>query len=245
MSSAFALFLSLLVVLTVGLTLSRRSPDKMLASGDKVVLFKSVFRPLDLSPHGHEKLPVKVYRGNCMTDDPEFEEFCQEDMTLAEFTKANSPFHQIKFQRPCSLKLSEEIDALEREVEKKFTFLSKPVRSIHTFRISTQSWRFPSHFDPCNQLIMHVTGSKRWWVKNKDGVEGPPFVCEAGDVLYMPIGVHHRIENLSPVCCIANLGFSYASDDYKFYEKKSRMDYPIRAMNVDAGNDTYRKSSYQ
>lgn len=209
---------------------------KRKAFGDKAVLFKSMFRPLNLTPHQNEKLPVKFYRGNRWTDDPEFEEFCQKEMTLAEFTEANSPFCQIKFTRPCPLKLSEEISAVEQEVIKKFTFLSKRVREIRNFRISTKAWTFPSHLDPANQLIMHITGSKVWWVKNKEGNE-ETFVCHAGDVLYIPIGAYHRTENLSPLCCIANMAFSYESDNYEFYEKKTRMLYPVRAMNVDTHND--------
>lgn len=235
------LIVILLLVLLFFSFFHRLSKEKRIAAGDRPILFKSVFDPPNMTKYNSVKLPVKVYRGNCETDDPEFEEFRQEEMSLSEFVNANSPFRQIKLAFPCDeLPMGRELDQFAREVEKKFTFVSKQLRQFRNFRISTQSWRFPQHLDPGNQLVLHLSGTKRWWLKNPQGAE-EEYVCRPGDVLYVPIGRPHRTENLSPMCCITNIGWSYVTDNYPYYERLTRALYPIRADNVDNRRDYYHK----
>lgn len=235
-------FLALTVLLIIWLAFKLKTiyPTKRVAAGSRPILFKSIFKAPDLGKYYNVVLPVKIYEGDCVTDDPEFEEYGQEKMTLGKFVDANNPFRQIKLAFPCEeLAMGREINQFAREIEKKFTFLSKKLHQFRNFRISTKSWRFPQHIDPGNQLVLHLSGSKRWWLKNEDGTEDT-YICEAGDVLYVPIGMPHRTENLSEMCCITNIGWSYPTDNLPYYATKTRKMYPRRAFNVDAGNDLFR-----
>mgnify|MGYP003126983201 FL=1 len=59
---------------------------------------------------------------------------------------------------------------------------------------------FPAHADGTENFLFHVHGKVKWTLykdfKNKDILD--EFVLEAGDLLYIPIGMYHKVETVGP-----------------------------------------------
>ena len=99
-------------------------------------------------------------------------------------------------------------------------------------RISGKAWRFPSHFDSVDQVILHHRGAKTW-----TGRDGARLTCRPGDVLFIPAGVYHATTNHGPTM-ISNAAF--ASEDTAAVAKRFEQAYPLRVGRVDAGADELR-----
>lgn len=167
-----------------------------------VCLRKKAFAPYVLSSDTlARQVYVKVYDGNNVTDQPEFREVEQRPMKLSNLLETRDDTLQFKVD-------------LDRYADRFFpglarttanvgwTFCEKETYTNSNVRISGAGWRFPSHFDGGDQVILHHLGVKRWTIEGQD-VE-----CEPGDVLFIPAGVWHSARNWDEgACMISNAQF--------------------------------------
>lgn len=200
-------------------------------------VIRNCFKPLHI-PTGDldTTVPVKVYAGDNETDSPEFEETEVRHTSLADFlATSRGASEQVKFMLPCeALQLSEQATRAIKDVVDRHPFEPGVRKRVTTnMRISTRDWRFPTHTDPGNQLVLHLVGSKRW----SSGAESVD--VHAGDVLYLPIELPHSTRNLSDVCVIANYTWAYETDDYAAAEARSRHKYTQRTANLSRHGDQF------
>ena len=59
---------------------------------------------------------------------------------------------------------------------------------------------FPAHADGTENFLFHTEGKTKWTIykdkKDKEVLE--KFTLDAGDLLYIPIGVYHKVETIGP-----------------------------------------------
>jgi hypothetical protein len=174
----------------------------MAADRAKVCLQKKAFAPYALPSETLDRqFYVKVYSGNNLTDQPEFREVQQRPMKLSSLLATRDNMLQFKVD-------------LDRYADRFFPGLARTTANVGcafckkdaytnlNVRISGAGWRFPSHFDAGDQVILHHLGVKRWTI------EGQDYECEPGDVLFIPVGVWHSATNWDEgACMISNAQF--------------------------------------
>ena len=183
------------------------------------------------------KLPMKVYTGDCLNNEPEFEEAAQTTILLSDFIKNKLLWrnHQIKLQL-CDTSLWFENEFLENAI----TALKEHDVTVPIFetdvnwRLSGKGWRFPSHFDCMNQVIVQLYGKKKWSLPDLD----LEFILDVGDILFLKMGTKHQAENLE-LSLILN--FQYVPEILEDLSKKLTVEFetifPIRTKNLDSGKD--------
>lgn len=188
---------------------------------------------------GSSALPTKHYSGNPITDDPEYEEHSKTTMTMHAFLRGPPDHAQIKFVVSSTSTLLGDsriyalcTSALNRLASAGTTaHIPKGAARNHIFRVSGPEWKFPSHFDCVDQLVMILHGTKRWVIDNKYTV-----TTTAGDVLLIKAGVWHSARNVGGECC-AMFNFQWESPDTPHLTESFDAMYPLRVKRIIEGSD--------
>ena len=58
---------------------------------------------------------------------------------------------------------------------------------------------FPPHADSTENFLFHTEGKTKWTMYSDKGKTiSDQFTLDAGDLLYIPIGVYHKVETIGP-----------------------------------------------
>ena len=180
-------------------------------------------------------LPMKHYGGDPENNNPEFEETSQSDIFLNEFLQKAELWerNQVKLQlSDLSLWFEFEFLDVATLLLEEYGILDVPIDCSVNWRLSGKTWRFPMHFDCVEQYVVHLYGKKRWTV------DGEEFVLKAGDVLYIPMGISHSVENTETSLI---LNFQFVPDNKKEDNQKLRAQFekvfPLRVQNIESMKD--------
>lgn len=169
------------------------------------------------STHATRTFSIKIFDGNRVTDEPEFHECGKTRATLSRFLRdLDSRWHLIKVdlmgtEDPLLRALRERARAAALAfVPVEFGARETPC-NMSVLRVSGRRWRFPFHFDSGMQVVVHLQGVKRWSWKEEAKEPGAAarvhtLLAQPGDVLFLPAGVWHETENLTP-CVMLNYGW--------------------------------------
>ena len=103
-------------------------------------------------------------------------------------------------------------------------------------RISNSKWTFDYHYDCMNLLLVQLSGTRVVYLKNKLKSKEKRYVLNAGDTLYIPIGVYHRVETHGGLNINFNIILETDVDKTERCRQQFSIDYKIQNKRCENNN---------
>ena len=103
-------------------------------------------------------------------------------------------------------------------------------------RISNSKWTFDYHYDCMDLLLVQLSGTRVVYLKEKKNSKEKRYTLNAGDTLYIPIGVYHRVETHSGLNINFNIILETDIDKMDKCNKQFSKDYKVQYKKCENNN---------